>query len=253
MAHDFVVTTHHLVILLTPFVIDGSADHATFLDAHVWRPELGTRVLVVDKNTMQPVRRHELPPGFHFHHGNGWEEPDGTIRLDLCQAPDPSFVTRDLRSVMRGALEFRSPHPRYRSVVLRQGGSAAIEDAAPGVAEFPRIDERRTGRRHRALFALAGSGAEDGWPLRSVARLDPDRGPGGRLGLSAAPDPRRACLRRARRRRGRGMADRPVHRRSPAGRGAQRVRGRPSRRRPAVAGRAPLPLPMGLHGTFVAS
>ena len=54
-------------------------------------PELGVRVLVVDKDSLEVERRHELPPGFHFHHGNGWEEADGTIRLDLCQAPDPDF------------------------------------------------------------------------------------------------------------------------------------------------------------------
>ena len=130
----------------------------------------------IDKNTLVPVRRHRLPPGFHFHHGNGWEEPDGTIRLDLCQAPDPGFVTGDLRAVMRGVLGFPSPQPRYRSVVLRPGGGAGIEDAAPGVAEFPRIDPRLTGRRHRKVFALTGSGAEDGWPLHSVARLDSERG-----------------------------------------------------------------------------
>ena len=177
MVHDFVVTARHLVLLLPPFAVDERAPgHATFLDAHRWRPELGTRVLVVDKNTLEPVRRHELPPGFHFHHGNGWEEPDGTIRLDVCQAPDPGFVTRDLRAVMRGALDFASPQPRYRIVVLRPGGGAGIADAAPGVAEFPRIDARRTGLRHRLLFALAGDAADDGWPLRSVARLDPEGG-----------------------------------------------------------------------------
>ena len=175
LVHDFVVTARHLVLLLPPFVLEPER-HATFLDSHVWRPGLGTRVLTVDKNTLRPVRRHELPPGFHFHHGNGWEEPDGTIRLDLCQSPNPRFVTEDLRNVMSGAMHFGSAHPRYRRVVLRPGGTAAIEDAAPGVAEFPRIDPRFTGRRHRAVFALAGDDGGDGWPLRQVARLDPERG-----------------------------------------------------------------------------
>ena len=244
MAHDFVVTARHLVVLLTPFVVEPdrlSSDHTAFLDSHAWRPGLGTRVVVIDKNTLEPVRRHRLPPGFHFHHGNGWEEPDGTIRLDLCQAPGPGFVTGDLRAVMRGALGFPSPQPRYRGVVLRPGGGAGIEDAAPGVAEFPRIDPRLTGRRHRKVFALTGSGAEDGWPLRSVAPPRPGTGRDRRLGLPAASDPRGARLRGARPRRGRGLADRPLYRREAAGRRAQRVRGRPHRRRPAVAGHPPLP------------
>ncbi len=175
IVHDFVVTARHLVLLLPPFVLEPDR-HATFLDSHVWRPELGTRVLTVDKDTLRPVRRHELPPGFHFHHGNGWEEPDGTIRLDLCQSPDPRFVTEDLRDVMGGAMRFGSVHPRYRRVVLRPDGSAEIEDGASGVAEFPRIDPRYTGRRHRSVFALAGDEGGDGWPLRRIARIDPERG-----------------------------------------------------------------------------
>ena len=179
LVHDFVVTARHLVLLLPPFVLEPDrmeTRDGSFLDAHAWRPGLGTRALTVDKNTLEPVRRHELPPGFHFHHGNGWEEPDGTIRLDLCQSPDPRFVTEDLRNVMDGAMSFESAHPHYRRAVLRPDGTAAIEDAAAGVAEFPRIDPRYTGQRHRAVFALAGDDGGDGWPLRRVARLAPERG-----------------------------------------------------------------------------
>lgn len=181
VAHDFVVTARHLVVLLTAFVVAPerlASGHASFLDSHVWRPGLGTRVLVVDKNTLAPVRRHDLPAGFHFHHGNGWEEADGTIRLDLCQAPDPAFVTRDLRAVMEGDWRFASAPPRYRRVVLRPGGGAEIDGGEPGAAEFPRIDPRRTGLRHRSVFALTGAGGGHDWPLRRVARIDADGGAG---------------------------------------------------------------------------
>ena len=178
MVHDYVVTRRHLVLVISPFVVEPerfAAGPVSFLDAHVWRPELGTRVLVVEKETLTPVRRYELPPGFHFHHGNGWEEADGTIHLDLCQAADSMFAIHDLRAVMEGDWSFPSAHPRYRRMVLRPGGAASVEQVAPPVADFPRIDPRRTGLRHRALFALTG--AEDGgWPLSRVARLDPDNG-----------------------------------------------------------------------------
>ena len=179
MVHDFVVTARHLVLLLAPFVIERerfAADTVSYLDAHVWQPELGTRVIVVDKETLTPVRRYDLPPGFHFHHGNGWEEADGTIHLDLCQARNPSFVTEDLRAVMQGDWRFPSVQPGYRRITLRPGGAATIEDAAPGVADFPRIDPRRTGQRHRAVYALTGERGRDGWPFSRIARLDPEQG-----------------------------------------------------------------------------
>ena len=190
MVHDFVVTARRLVVLMPPFVVEPerfASGHASFLDAHAWRPELGTRVVVFDKDTLAPVARHALPAGFHFHHGNGWEERDGTIHLDVCQAPDPQFVVRDLRAPMHGTWRFPSVHPGYRRVVLRPDGMARIDDVAPGVTEFPRIDPRRVGLRHRKVFALhgpatAGAAATDapsgpaGWVLRRIVSLDPDGG-----------------------------------------------------------------------------
>ncbi|MCY4478272.1 MAG: carotenoid oxygenase family protein, partial [Rhodospirillales bacterium] len=51
MVHDYVVTRRHLVLVVPPFAVEPerfAADPISFLDAHVWRPELGTRVIVVD-------------------------------------------------------------------------------------------------------------------------------------------------------------------------------------------------------------
>ena len=179
MVHDFVVTARHLVLLIPPFVVDAgrlSTGAVSFLDAHVWQPELGTRVIVFDKDTLEPVQHHDLPAGFHFHHGNGWEEGDGTIRLDLCQAPNPDFVTRDFRAPMRGDWRFNSTHPRLRRVVLPGDGAAVIEDAAPGSTEFPRIDPRRTARRHRKVFALNGIRTAGDWPLDAVVCVNTEGG-----------------------------------------------------------------------------
>ena len=187
MVHDFVITARHLVVLVPPFVIAAerfAAGHVSYLDAHVWRPELGTRVLVVDKGTLATVRRHELPAGFHFHHGNGWEDARGAIHLDVCQAPNPDFLTQDLRSPMSGTWRFPSTHPRYRRVTLAPGRAARIEDAAPGTTEFPRIDPRYVGRRHGVAFALNGFAPPDSsgqrnaphWAFNSVVRLRPDGG-----------------------------------------------------------------------------
>ncbi|MCE2522876.1 MAG: carotenoid oxygenase family protein [Rhodobacteraceae bacterium] len=179
IVHDFVVTSRHIVVLLTPLVIDPdlwSDRDVSFLDAHVWRPAYGTRVLTIDKNQLEIVRRHELPPGFHFHHGNGWEEADGTIHLDVCQAPGPEFVTRDMREVMCGQLNFSSAHPRYSSIVLPPRSGAEINVLAPGPVEFPRIDSRRTGQRHRMVFALTGDEVDGKWPFNRVIRIDPELG-----------------------------------------------------------------------------
>ena len=256
LTHDFVVTERRLVVLLTPFVLDRdrfASGHTPILDAHVWRPELGVRVLVVDKDSLEVERRHELPPGFHFHHGNGWEEADDTIRLDLCQAPNPAFLTEDLRAVMRGQWRFPSAYPAYRHVVLRPNGTAAIDNVEPGTAEFPRIDPRYSGLRHRKVFALTGSGAEEGWPLRRVACLDPERGAVDVWSYPRHQIPEEHVFVPRGKAEGEGWLIGPfldVRRRATglnvfeAGRLADG---------PLWQGVLPYPLPLGLHGTFVSN
>ena len=251
LTHDFVVTARHLVVLLTPFVLDPekfASGQAPMLDAHVWRPELGVRALVLDKDSLEVVRRHELPPGFHFHHGNGWEEADGTIRLDLCQAPDPSFVTREFRRFMQGDTRFRSPHPVYRRIVLRPGGGADYEHDEAVPADFPRIDPRRTGRRHELAFALAALEEPLGWPLRSIVRFAPGPADGWTWPQHRIPEEHVFVPRGGGegegwllgpfldlRRRASGLAV------FEAGRLADG---------PLWEGILPYPLPLGLHGTF---
>ena len=255
MVHDYVVTRRHLVLVVSPFVIDRerfAAGPVSYLDAHVWRPELGTRVIVVEKDTLAPVRRHELPPGFHFHHGNGWEEADGTIHLDLCQAADPMFAIHDLRAVMQGDWGFPSAHPHYRRMVLRPGGAATVEQVAAAVADFPRIDPRRTGLRHRVLFALTGARG-GGWPLSRIDRIDPDRGPvdGWSYPRRLIPEehvfvPRGAA-------EGDGWLVGPFLDLERGASGLSLFDARHLADGPLWQGLLPYPLPLGLHGTFVAA
>ena len=255
MVHDYVVTRRHLVLVVPPFVVEPerfAAGPVSFLDAHVWRPDLGTRVIVVEKETLTPVRRYALPAGFHFHHGNGWEEADGTIHLDLCRAADPMFAVHDLRAVMAGDWRFPSAQPRYSRMVLRPGGAATVEPVSTAVADFPRIDPRRTGLRHRALFALTGPG-DGGWPLSRIERIDPDRGAVDGWSYPRHLIPEEHVFVPRGEAEGEGWLVGPfldLERRA-AGLGifdAQHLADGP-----LWQGILPYPLPLGLHGTFVAA
>ena len=172
MVHDFVVTERHLVIVVPPFVHDPERA-GTFLGNHAWQPDIGTRVLVVAKDDFDQRRWYQLPAAFGFHHGNGWEERDGTIRYDHCVAEDPGLVTAGLRDVMAGALGALTTE-RYASFALhRSGRTEVFETAEP--AEFPAVSPATVGRRNRYVYTL---GVADGasWYFRTVAKRDLERG-----------------------------------------------------------------------------
>ena len=175
MVHDFVVTARHLVIVIPPLVFDPTSDDDLLLDALAWQPELGSRVLVVNKDDFDARRWYQLPAGFGFHHGNGWEDASGAIRFDHCVAPDATLVTETMRIIMRG--DFRRPAPElYTRFTLHPGGRTEI-DSTGEEAEFARIAPAVTGLRNRYVYTVGAPTNESmGWRLRQVAKRDLDAG-----------------------------------------------------------------------------
>ncbi len=172
MLHDFVVTRRHLVFLLPPLVFEP-AGHTSFLDAHHWRPQLGSRVLVVAKDDFDDRRWYDLPPAFGFHHGNGWEDADGSIHFDQCLAEHPRLVFDSLRQVMRGELADFSGGG-YARMRLDPSGSAHMELTSEG-ADFPQVSPAVVGQRNRYVYHL-GNAPGQGWYFRTLVKRDLVRG-----------------------------------------------------------------------------
>jgi carotenoid cleavage dioxygenase len=151
--HDFAITERHLVFLLPPLVLERGRMHDgnSFVDSHVWRPELGMRVLVVDKADFSRQQWLELPAGFMFHLGNAWEDAQGIIRVDYVHAATPDALYGTDRALMRGQM---SQRPEYHIATARldPARGQASQELLTMQAEFPRIDPRLTGRRHRHLL-----------------------------------------------------------------------------------------------------
>ncbi|MDE0114982.1 MAG: carotenoid oxygenase family protein [Albidovulum sp.] len=168
MVHDFVVTNLHLVIVIPPYVYDLDRGR-TFLDGHIWKPELGARVLIVSKDSFDDRRWVQLPPGFGFHHGNGWEEANGTIHFDHCLAKDAGLVSDAFLDVMNGQFGEVEP-PTYCRISISKDGRADIRNTGE-VAEFPQVSPLFTGIRNQFVYTLDSLGRKD-WLPRMVVKRD---------------------------------------------------------------------------------
>lgn len=179
MVHDFAVTERHLVFLMPPLVYDSARKQpgTSFLDAHVWRPELGMRALVIDKKDWQKRQLLTLPAGFLFHVGNAWEEstPGGTrIHIDYVRSENASAVFTANRELMRGR-RVPSPEPHLTVATLDLGTGRATQEQLPLEAEFPRIDPRRVGLRHRSVVH-ATQGMKERPGFTAIARTEVETG-----------------------------------------------------------------------------
>ena len=154
--HDFTATKTQLILILQPWVQDRMV--LPYVDSFSWRPEQGTKVLVLDKADLTKRRVYELPAFFAFHFGSAWDEADGTVRFDACASADPQFVTGNGRSIMKGVLT-PEPKPDLALITLSPDGKAKMERTGVA-AEFPRTDGRFSGapRRYTIHAAKAGGG-----------------------------------------------------------------------------------------------
>lgn len=157
--HDFTATARHLVIVLQPWVVGRQA--AAVADRYVWRPEEGTRVLVIDKSDLSVRRIVELPAFGFFHLGDAWEEADGTIRFDLCAYRDMSFAASGASDMLNGVPLTGQP-AELALAVLPPSGRGRLERTGV-TAEFPRSDSRRAGLPRR--FSIHTAGETPGRPL----------------------------------------------------------------------------------------
>lgn len=158
--HDFTATDRHVILVLQPWVF---ATHAMPVTAGLaWRPEMGTQVLVLDKDDLSKRRLYELPGFFHFHLGDAWAERDGTIRFDVAASGDPRFAVDGARVLVDGHGVVPGDPAKLALITLRPDGRADMT-YSDVVGEFPKADPRRAGLK-RSLTAHT-SGESRGRPL----------------------------------------------------------------------------------------
>jgi all-trans-8'-apo-beta-carotenal 15,15'-oxygenase len=156
--HDFTATDRELVIVLQPWV--RGTFSTPIVDSLQWKPELGTRVLVIDKDDLSRRRVYELPALSFFHLGDAWREADGTIRFDGCFGTDDTHIRGDVSRLTAGQT-FHAKPARAAMIALGPDGRARIDWTA-SLAEFPQADRRRAGLPRTRTWHVAGDGK---WPL----------------------------------------------------------------------------------------
>jgi len=156
MVHDFAITEHFLVLVIGPAVLDLDA-MARGGGVLRWEPELGTRIAVVPRDGSGGPRWIHTDAFWAWHFANAFEvsaggdgaPADARVVLDF-----PWWSTLGMGQAgaepMRGALT--------RATLDPAGGSVVLEHLDDSPTEFPRIDDRLTGRAHRYLTVAGVSG-----------------------------------------------------------------------------------------------
>ena len=159
MVHDIAITETHAVIFELPVVFNLDAAMAGARLPYRWDSAHQARIGVLPLGgTADQVRWVEIEPCWVFHPANAYDVRDrlvvDVVRYDTVFNVDVTGPNDTAPRLDRWFID-----PVENAIV-----SETIDDRSQ---EFPRIDERHTGRFHRSIFtAEMGPGFEPGGALR---------------------------------------------------------------------------------------
>jgi carotenoid cleavage oxygenase len=146
MVHDCALTPNYFVLLDLPVVLDTEALDQGALP-YAWQPEYGARVGLLPRDgRAEDVIWREVEPCFVYHPLNAFEDGDGRVVMDVVRHPQ-SFASARYRAS-------EGPPTLDRWIVDPRGGPVKEERLDDRPQEFPRLDERLVGKRHRFGYAI---------------------------------------------------------------------------------------------------
>ncbi len=165
--HDFALAPHHLVIYLSPYVLDMDAlmgSQATLMDALTWRPTLegqtqplGSKLLIARRDDGSALCEVELGDRYCLHLVNSFERRDGEktyLVVDVIELERPVY---DQYGVPDHLFE-DVRHARPVRFVLDPRAGELVERRELGhdlMCDFPHIDPRRLEQPYDDFWVLA--------------------------------------------------------------------------------------------------
>jgi len=171
--HSFGLTERWLVLAEFPLVVNPISiplSGRPYIENYRWKPELGTRITLLDRDTGEALGPFETDPFFCFHHVNAYEE-NGSVIVDACTYRDAQIVEDLYLDRLRDGKPADWAEMRRFRIDL---GSRKVtsEQIAEGI-ELPRINYGRVNERpYRYAW---GVDAQSGW-LDRIVKVDTHQG-----------------------------------------------------------------------------
>ena len=192
--HSFGMSENFFILIENPLVMKSLWKMITmnflensFLDVLEWKPELKTRMNLINRHTGKVEKTFLLDQIFTFHHVNAYEE-SGQIVVDVCGYPDASvieaFYLRKLRNGLKG-VDYTIPMlRRYRLPIPSTGQVTKEPETLPKLAngeqfevicegyEMPRINYSYNAKKYK--FSYGTVFRDKNYFLENIAKVNVD-------------------------------------------------------------------------------
>ena len=181
LVHDFVMAGQYLVFFVPPVrvkLLPVALGMSSYSEAMAWKPELGTQILVVDRNTLSLVSRGEAPPWYQWHFANGYIDTEGNIVTQIARFQD--FQTnQNLKEVATGKMETPARASLWQVRLHPQTGKVIEnEEVLARSCEFPVVPPHQVGQPWRYTYIAIHRQEQDVGKelLNAIARYDRQTG-----------------------------------------------------------------------------
>jgi carotenoid cleavage dioxygenase-like enzyme len=177
LLHDFVLAGKYLIFCIPPVRINPLPvliGLSSYSDSLEWKPQLGTQIWVVDKETLTLVSRSETEAWYQWHFSNGYVDDSGLVNVDIARYED--FQTNQyLKEVATGTARTAAKSSLSRLQLNPQTGKVtAIEQILDRQCEFPGVPPENVGKSSRYTYlSTFRQGTDIGQEiLNAIARFD---------------------------------------------------------------------------------
>lgn len=155
LVHDFVLAGQYLIFCIPPVrmnLLPVLMGLSSYSDALEWKPQLGTQILIFDRETLTLVSRSETEPWYQWHFSNGYVDDSGLVNVDIARYED--FQTNQyLKEVVTGETHTPAKSSLSRLQLNPQTGKVtAIEQILDRQCEFPSVPPENVGQASRYTY-----------------------------------------------------------------------------------------------------
>lgn len=146
--HSFGLTERWFVLAEFPFVVNPlrlALAGRPFIENFRWKPELGTRFTLIDRETGEALGPFTTDACFGFHHVNSYEEGDQVV-CDICTFADAGIVEDLYMDRLRAGKPIAKPE-LTRFTISPSAGTVTSERLVEEAIDLPRINYGRCSER----------------------------------------------------------------------------------------------------------
>ncbi|HET6830098.1 MAG TPA: carotenoid oxygenase family protein [Solirubrobacterales bacterium] len=159
--HSFGLAERWIVLAEFPYRVNTAAlamSGRPYIENYRWKPELGTRFTLIERNGGEVLGPFAAEACFGFHHVNAFEDDGGKIVADICTFDDAAIVSSLYLDNLRSGGSIPPP-ALSRFTISPTTGSVAVERLIEEPIDLPRIDYGRCNERpYRYVWGIGTDG-----------------------------------------------------------------------------------------------